>query len=63
MDDASTSSVAAKMELMNADNFSADVLAGTALELHAIDFAGAEVVVNAASRLHLMLVVSDTQRN
>ena len=63
VDDASTSSVVAKCELMNADAFDADLLAKNALEIHMIDFAGAEVVVNAASRLHLMIMVSESTRN
>lgn len=63
VDDASTSSVVAKCELMNADAFTADLLAGNTLELHMIDFAGAEVAVNAASRLHLFAVVSESSRN
>jgi len=62
VDDASTSSVIAKVELMNADNFSSDVASGTAIELHAIDFAGAEAVVSAASRLHILIVASDSSR-
>jgi len=63
VDDASTSSTIAKVELMNADAFSADVLAGNAIELHAIDFAGAEAAIGAASRLHLLVVVSESSRS
>jgi len=63
VDDASTSSTIAKVELMNADAFSADVLAGNALELHAIDFAGDEAAIGAACRLHLFMVVSESSRS
>jgi hypothetical protein len=61
--DASTSSTVAKVELMNADAFAADVLAGNALELHMIGFDGAEEVVAAENYLDLMVLVSESTRN